>query len=190
MGAGEIAEGLFFGCGLLAWIGAALVKPRTERLGKPCHFCGYDLTGLTIDDNCPECGNGYAVREAEPIGPRFQRMMFWVILGSVIVGSAVGMMACGLVFLTAPSVAFSIFVPCFATLAISSRARPPAAHALCLGALVPSSALILWICHSAFSPHTDPQAAVVVVVLPLYAMTISGYGVLIAALTSTWLRLW
>lgn len=66
-----------------------------------CHHCGYDLTGLSAQGNCPECGNDFNVqskyRPPSPLHPvvRYIKVICFSVIAAVIflIGAALSMTA-------------------------------------------------------------------------------------------------
>jgi len=186
----ELAFWAVFGGGVLAWFVAAVIKIKAGPRGRPCHSCGYDLTGLGIDDRCPECGNMYALQQHASWTARVALPVLSVTIGTACIGAAVALMPLGPTFPTMISAGIALSAACLTTVAFSSRTKLAGAALLFLGALAPCAAIILWMCYSAFVANPDPQSGLVILFLPPIGATFAGYGVLIAALLCTKLQLW
>ena len=186
----ELVYWAVFGGGVLAWFVAAVIKIKAPPRGRRCRYCAYDLTGLGIDDRCPECGNRYALQQHASWTARTAMPVLCVTIGTAGIGAAVALMPMGLVFPTMISAGIALSGACFTTVAFSSSTRPAGAALLCLGALVPCATVILWMCYSAFVADPDPQSGLVILVLPPIGAIVAGYGVLVAAILCTKLQLW
>lgn len=60
--------------------------PETPR----CWKCGYDLTGLRVDELCPECGTNIWSRPTEYKPSDHADMAFWWGLGSIFTSCLIG----------------------------------------------------------------------------------------------------
>lgn len=183
---------LFIGFGVVFWVAAVLIKPRLELPGLPCHHCGYDLAGLDVEQRCPECGNAYLVRQAQPLASRLGHMLAGVGIATAGLGLAIGF-SLGLSGALLPALLVALLATLLAagvpTVVMSSGARRPVAWALCYGALTPGALTTYFFCVSDTFwrlGYEDSSFAVV----PLIGAAGAGYGVFAAVFACNRLGAW
>jgi hypothetical protein len=171
---------------MASWLGALAIRPERRTAERPCRHCRYDLTGLASDQNCPECGEPYAIWKPPSALSLLAELAVWWLVASVVFAPANSPANSPAMFTFALVL---LVVVLTGTTVIAVNARFACRIVLHMGALVPAG-LVSWWIGGAGGANLDPGDVVLLAVAALYVLAASGFGVLAASIVCTWQRIW